>query len=197
MDDPNNFIHDALRFAADNKLPSLNPMLTIQNDTRTRQQRRQEERKGVRKPDEDAAELARLDAKLRADRKSVAAARLTAGERKNPTDPTQWGGKLNIYTCDHCRAHIVTRDVSPDGVTPFMLPAGVYCPNKCGDAGGDRVMMTSSMYRVYDQSMREDYQWYAPEPDEVIAAGTATLAQIEHYSKGGLEIRKAVFDGEV
>ena len=190
MDDRDRMIHDALRFAADNRLPSLNPMLTIGNDTRTRQQRRHEERKGIREPDQDAAAQAKADADRRTDRKrsGVTAASI---DRLNPE---VWGGKLNIYTCEGCRAHIVTRDVA-EGVTPFMLSAMDYCPNRCGQGvhGINRVMMTSSHYRVWDQSMREDYQWYAPDADETTRA---TPYQREHYSKGGLEIRKAVFDGK-
>lgn len=106
-------------------------------------------------------------------------------EHRNPTDPAIWGGRLNIYTCDVCRAHIVTRDVD-EGVTPFMLPSSDYCPNKCrGDKPGG-AHMTSSMYRVWDQSMREEYQWYLhPNPAQL------PRALREHSEKGGLQIRKA------
>lgn len=162
-------------------------------DTRTRQQRRLEERKGIREPDQDAAAQAKGDADRRSKRKAVDSAHLMQLAReRDVTNSAQWGGKLNIYTCEGCRAHIVTRDVA-DGVTPFMLSAMDYCPNRCGQGvhGINRVMMTSSHYRVWNQSMREDYQWYAPDAAE---RSQASAYQRDHYNKGGLEIRKAVFD---
>jgi hypothetical protein len=114
---------------------------------------------------------------------------MSEAERPNPTDPAAWGGKLNIYVCDECRSHIVTRDVD-QGVTPFMLPSYVYCPKKCG--GRDRrVVMTSSFYRVWNQSMRADYEWYRPAPGEKYDP-----AYREHVEKGGLIIRPAPGEGK-
>lgn len=104
-----------------------------------------------------------------------------AGDRLDPTDPHAWGGKLNIYTCDNCRKHIVTRDIS-EGVTPFMLASIEFCPNQCGN----HARMTSSMYRVFDQRMVEDYVWYKPSAIEVVPAHAR-----DHVSRGGLMIRKA------
>ena len=109
--------------------------------------------------------------------------------RPNPTDPAQWGGRLNIYVCDVCRSHVVTRDVD-EGVTPFSIPSREFCPNKCGAHAGIEkhplpASMTSSFYRVWDQSMREDYQWYRPAPGEAFHP-----AYRGHVENGGLLIRK-------
>jgi hypothetical protein len=105
---------------------------------------------------------------------------------RSPADPDAWGGKLNIYTCEVCRAHIVTRDVD-EGVTPFMLPSKDYCPNKCTGNKPGGAHMTSSFYRVWNQSMREDYQWYKPESWEHRPAAVRA-----HLDKGGLDIRRAL-----
>ena len=141
----------------------------------SRQQRRHEERKGGQGGDPSPA-------------KPITSKELIekAGMR-DPADrlnPDKWGGKLNIYTCDGCRAHIVTRDVD-EGVTPFMLPSSDYCPNKCGGMG-QHITMVSSMYRVWDQSMIEDFQWYRP----VEGVHEIPLSMAHHVQQGGLLIRK-------
>lgn len=110
-------------------------------------------------------------------------AALGVPDRDNPADPAAWGGKLNIYTCDNCRSHIVTRDVD-EGVTPFMLPSREYCPNRCGAEPRAHIYMTSSFYRVWDQRIREDYQWYRPAPGEEIEPAVR-----EHVARGGLILR--------
>lgn len=134
----------------------------------SRQQRRHEERKGVSPPPIKSKELLeKIDPGF-----------------VDPTDHALWGGKLNIYTCQRCRGHIVTRDIA-EGVTPFMLPSYEFCPNKCGGRG-DRVTMQSSMYRVWNQSMREDYQWYRPTEGEAYDP-----AYRDHVKQGGLIIRPA------
>lgn len=131
---------------------------------KTRQQRRHEARKGPI----TAAELRKACGET---------------ERGDPTDPASWGGKLNIYTCDRCRSHIVTRDMA-EGVTPFMLPSAKYCPNQCGQEPREWVAMTSSFYRVWDQRMQEDYQWYRPDDGEPYDP-----AYRDHVDRGGLVIR--------
>jgi NAD-dependent SIR2 family protein deacetylase len=138
----------------------------------TRQQRRHQERKGRAITADDL-------------RKACG-----APERADPTDVAAWGGKLNIYTCDRCRAHIVTRDVD-EGVTPFMLPSGKYCPNRCGAEPREWVNMTSSFYRVWDQRMREDFQWYRPKVGE-----SYDPAYRDHVEKGGLILRPAPSPGD-
>lgn len=136
----------------------------------SRQQKRFEERKGPRPADPQPVDLRKA---------------LDLPPREDKTDPQAWGGKLNIYVCEKCRAHIVTRAVD-EGVTPFMLPSKDYCPNKCTSDKSGGAHMTSSFYRVWDQSMREDYQWYRhPNPAEL------PRHLREHCEKGGLDIRKA------
>ena len=88
------------------------------------------------------------------------------------------GGKLNIYTCQTCRGHLVTRDVDR-GVTPFMI--GCKAIPGCGGH------MQSSMYRVFDQTMAETHQWYRPPAVQVL-----TPAEQQHVRQGGLLLRPAV-----
>lgn len=68
-------------------------------------------------------------------------------------------GKKNIYTCDKCKGHVVTVDVDR-GVTPFMI--------ECKSTLGCKGMMRSSMYRVFDQDMRPDFEWYRPSAVEIV-----------------------------
>ena len=83
-------------------------------------------------------------------------------------------GKKNIYTCDKCKGHIVTVDIDR-GVTPFMV--------ECKATLGCKGMMKSSMYCVFDQDMRADYEWYRP---------SAVKPHLQHYvDQGGLLFRKA------
>ncbi|WP_342163120.1 hypothetical protein [Methylobacterium sp. SD21] len=86
-------------------------------------------------------------------------------------------GKLNIYTCGTCRGHVVTKDLD-EGVTPFMM--------ECRATAGCRGDMRSSMYRVYDQEMRPDFEWYRPTAVEVVEPPLR-----DHVSRGGLLIRPA------
>jgi hypothetical protein len=114
--------------------------------------------------------LHRIPATTREALKLAAAALDGAGDRAG------FVGHVNIYTCDACRGHIVTRDLER-GVTPFML--------RCEATEGCTGTMTSSMYRVFDQNMLEDYQWYRPTEDQQL-----TDWEREHVSKGGLLLRK-------
>lgn len=84
-------------------------------------------------------------------------------------------GRVNIYVCDACREHIVTRDVDV-GVTPFMVSC--RCTRAC------QGKMVSSMYRVFDQNMLEGFQWYRPEPHQAL-----THPELDHVSRGGLLLR--------
>lgn len=86
-----------------------------------------------------------------------------------------FAGLLNIYVCNTCRGHIVTRD-KERGVTPFA----VRCYAKEGCVGS----MKSSMYRVFDQDMLESHQWVRPEPTDILDSQT-----LDHVSKGGLILR--------
>lgn len=85
--------------------------------------------------------------------------------------------RLNIYTCDECRRHIVTRDIE-HGVSPFMIG--------CEATPGCKGMMRSSMYRVFDQTMAETHHWYRPESLELLGDW-----ERDHVEKGGLLLRKA------
>ncbi len=88
-------------------------------------------------------------------------------------------GKKNIYTCKVCRDHVVTVD-KDSGVTPFTIG----CQRTIGCAG----YMTSSMYRVFDQSMKAAYVWYRPTEPEIAALGEGTQ---HHVRQGGLIMRRA------
>lgn len=86
-------------------------------------------------------------------------------------------GKLNIYCCEKCRGHIVTRDLV-EGTTPFMITC-----RATPDCNG---MMQSSMYRVFDQNMLESHEWYSPSNAELMGLSTAVA---DHVGKGGLLLR--------
>lgn len=92
-----------------------------------------------------------------------------------------WQGKLNIYTCEVCRGHIVTRDLDA-GVTPFMIGCEVdsCCPG----------FMKSSMYRVFDERMRESHQWRKPQNVDELAA--LSRHEAEHVANGGLILYPAL-----
>lgn len=135
----------------------------------SRQQRRFEERKG-RAPSDPRKPCGETE-------------QAKAPDRHDPTDAAAWGGKLNIYTCERCRSHIVTRDID-EGVTPFMLPSREYCPQRCGAEPREWVNMTSSFYRVWDQRIQEDFQWYRPKDGEAVEP-----ALRNHVERGGLIIR--------
>lgn len=97
-------------------------------------------------------------------------------DRKNKMEGFK--GMLNIYTCNCCFGHIVTKDVDL-GVTPFMI--GCKVSEDC------KGTMKSSMYRVFDQTMKHDFEWYRPEHP------TDEMSQWErdHHQKGGLFLRRA------
>lgn len=94
------------------------------------------------------------------------------------TDRDYNPNKLNIYVCDNCGGHIVTRDMVPDGVTPFRM--------SCYSTTGCRGTMTSSMYRVFDPEghMHHSHEWYRPVVGDVIPANA-----VDHVNKGGLLLR--------
>lgn len=93
--------------------------------------------------------------------------------------PEGFKGKKNIYTCEKCAAHIVTVDVD-DGVTPFMI--------RCEVTQGCNGRMRSSLYRVFDQSMKASHEWYRPSP----ASGEALSGPVlDHVMNGGLLLRRA------
>jgi len=93
-----------------------------------------------------------------------------------PKGPTP--GKKNIYVCQKCFGHIITRDLV-EGVTPFMMKCRV--DDECGGR------MESSMYRVFRQDMRASHEWYAPDAAEL---ATQSHGVRDHCSKGGLLLRK-------
>jgi hypothetical protein len=89
--------------------------------------------------------------------------------------------RLNIYVCDDCGLHIVTKDVV-EGTTPFMI--GCQCTPKC------QGRMVSSMYRVFDPNgkMFWTHEWYKP----TVILATMTPAIADHVSKGGLLLRRRI-----
>lgn len=91
---------------------------------------------------------------------------------------TTFLGKKNIYTCEVCFGHVVTVDAD-EGVTPFMI--------QCQATEGCKGIMHSSMYRVFDQSMRPDLVWFKPSKEDLIKLDANTR---EHVAKGGLIYRK-------
>jgi len=84
--------------------------------------------------------------------------------------------KKNIYTCEVCHDHVVTVDID-EGVTPFMID--------CKCTPGCKGMMKSSMYRVFDQSMKAGWEWYRPTD----VSGLSRWS-LDHVSKGGLILRQ-------
>ncbi|UPJ43913.1 hypothetical protein IVB40_07540 [Bradyrhizobium sp. 40] len=92
-------------------------------------------------------------------------------------EPEGFQGKKNIYVCEKCKGHIVTVDLER-GVTPFMVD--------CRATHGCKGMMKSSMYRVFDQEIRADHEWYRP-----TAIQTLSPWERDHVSRGGLLLRKA------
>ncbi len=91
-------------------------------------------------------------------------------------DEAGFKGKLNIYVCEDCLGHIVTRDMD-EGVTPFMV--------SCKATEGCKGMMQSSMYRVFDQRMLHSHEWFKPEITAEMSPHTR-----DHVSKGGLILRE-------
>lgn len=86
-------------------------------------------------------------------------------------------GARNIYTCDKCHGHVVTQDAD-QGTTPFMMPC-----KATPDCGG---RMTSSMYRVFDQSMAATFEWYKPADLKGLS-----VWEIDHVKNGGTLLRPA------
>lgn len=88
--------------------------------------------------------------------------------------------RLNIYVCETCGGHIVTRDID-QGTTPFMMQC--RCSSDCNGT------MVSSMYRVFDPEgkMKHTYEWYAPKIFEV----SWSPQMRDHVNKGGLLLRLA------
>lgn len=92
-------------------------------------------------------------------------------------EPEGFKGKKNIYTCEKCHGHVVTVDIER-GVTPFLI--------ECKATHDCKGLMKSSMYRVFDQSMRADYEWYRPTVAQALQPG-----EKQHVDQGGLLLRKA------
>lgn len=93
------------------------------------------------------------------------------------TEQASFIGRKNIYVCEECRGHIVTMDLE-DGVTPFLI--GCQVTEECSG------MMKSSMYRVYDQSMKAGYFWAKPESLDDLSPGERA-----HVENGGLLLNEA------
>lgn len=89
-------------------------------------------------------------------------------------------GKKNVYTCEACKATIITVD-RDDGVTPFTTSC---------KRGACRGTMYSSLYRV-DQGLVPTHEWYRSTPHE-IATKRNPAACLEHHKSGGLFLRETV-----
>ncbi len=114
---------------------------------------------------------------INTDEIKAAIAREADARQRRERPPTYFRGQKNIYTCEKCLDHIVTVDID-DGVTPFMIDC--RCTEGCDG------MMTSSMYRVFEQKMKAGWEWYRPVDTEGMGAWTK-----DHVEKGGLILRKA------
>lgn len=98
-------------------------------------------------------------------------------EEQRPTPRDFNPNRLNIYICDNCGGHIVSKDVD-SGTTPFMI--------RCESTTGCQGRMQSSMYRVFDPEgkMHHSHEWYKPTPGMLIPKHT-----LDHVNKGGLLLR--------
>jgi len=86
-------------------------------------------------------------------------------------------GRKNIYTCQECGGHLITKDLVP-GTTPFIIACQVThgCPGR----------MQSSMYRVFDpdDKLGHTHEWYKP-----ILTSAMSPSTMDHVRKGGLLLR--------
>lgn len=105
-------------------------------------------------------------------------------EKPQQEAPQGFKQKKNIYTCDRCSGHIVTVDID-DGVTPFMIAC--EATQKCHG------MMRSSMYRVFDQTLKASHEWYRPSP---ATGGNLSAGALDHVMKGGLLLRQSKHTGK-
>jgi hypothetical protein len=88
-------------------------------------------------------------------------------------------GRRNIYVCGKCYGVVVTCDINK-GATPHMMA--------CIATEGCDGAMQSSMYHVFDQRMRYDFEWYKPDEAEMETLRPSTQ---DFVNKGGLMIRPA------
>ena len=86
-------------------------------------------------------------------------------------------GKKNMYVCDTCGGHIITKDIAA-GTTPFLIACQAThgCPGRMG----------SSFYKVFDPENRlaHTHEWYKP----LLHRGMSPATQ-DHVQKGGLLLR--------
>ena len=84
-------------------------------------------------------------------------------------------GEKNTYVCMTCRKTIVTIDVD-EGVTPFTL--------KCLATEGCHGIMYSSLYANQAVVQTPTHEWFMPKSFKGYSR-----EMIEHFQKGGLDIR--------
>lgn len=89
-------------------------------------------------------------------------------------------GRTNAYTCDVCRARIVTVD-RDDGVTPMTTPHRYAEPDT--DCDG---LLYSSWYKV-PQDLTPSHEWYRPDASEY--EGLDVVSR-QHCDDGGLLLRR-------
>ncbi len=83
--------------------------------------------------------------------------------------------KINVYVCAKCSGKTRTIDVD-NGVTPFMM--------MCRATENCDGTMRSSFYSV-PQNIVPEYEWFMPK-----SMDGYDQDMIEHFKKGGLDIRK-------
>lgn len=85
---------------------------------------------------------------------------------------------LNMYTCQECGSHIITRDLH-EGITPFII--------RCAATHACTGRMESAMYRVFDPNgrLKPTHEWYRP----VIIDPFWSPSVRAHIDKGGLLLR--------
>lgn len=109
-------------------------------------------------------------------------------KRMDDAEPSQLfkgKGRVNIYVCDTCHDHTVSRDCDY-GVTPFMM--------ECQATEGCKGLAKSCMYRIpesYPYIFKEKLQWYRP---SYLEYTTLDLLARQHVERGGLLPRKVVDD---
>jgi hypothetical protein len=94
-----------------------------------------------------------------------------------PMRPSSNAGRKNIFVCAACGGHIVTVDLD-EGVQPLAI--------SCHATLGCRGLMKSSLYKVFDQSIRAAYEFYRPPAIKIL-----TPAEASTVANGGLLLRFA------
>jgi len=87
--------------------------------------------------------------------------------------------RINIFVCDGCKGHVVTRDVDLGFAPAFSHCGSCTTPKQA-------VLMRTCGYPIIDQTMREDAQWHRPSYSAYIRMHPK---QREYINQGGLVMR--------